>query len=179
MGSDGVEVAQQHRGEAGVGGAVVPQDLLDHHLGPAVGVGGGGFHVFGVGALVFGSVDRGRGGEDDLFAAVPLHGLQKGQGGVQIVAIVAQGDPDALAHRLKPGKVDHRVDLVFREGLLQRFAVGHVDGVDLGHFTGDPGNPLRHVPAGVEKVVGDDHVIARVQKFHTGVGADVSGSSGD
>ena len=39
MSADGVEVAQQHGREARRCGAVVAQDLLDHDLRPAVGVG--------------------------------------------------------------------------------------------------------------------------------------------
>ena len=48
-----------------------------------------------------------------------FHGPAEVQGAGQVVVVVEEGLCHRLSHRLEAGKVDHRVDGVFLENLLQ------------------------------------------------------------
>ena len=105
MGADGVEVAQQNHTPLRIGSALALQDLLDHVLGPAVGIGAAqGNHILPVGYLGLVAVDGGRGGENQAFDAMGLHSFAESQGGIQIVAVVAQGLATLSPTALRPAK---------------------------------------------------------------------------
>ena len=99
VGADGVKVAQQHHAPLRVGGVQVAENLLDHHLGVAVGVGGGGGHPLFKGNRIVHAVDGGGGGKDNPLAAVLPHALAEHQGAGDIVVVIFQRLVDRLAHR--------------------------------------------------------------------------------
>ena len=97
----GIEVAQQHRGEVGVCRRIIPDDLLNEQLRPAVGVGtrpGRSGLAKGEGGML--AVHRGGGAEDQPADAMGIHQSQQRQRAVQIVAVVVQGQTYRLAHSL-------------------------------------------------------------------------------
>ena len=161
VGADGVEVAQQTDGEIvhRVGG--VAQDLLGHILGPAIGVGA----VAGVGGLaqrhlVVAGIDRGGGGEDDVFHTVVAHGLTQADGGEEVVVVIFQRHCDRFAHGLEPGKVDRTVDVMLFKDPVKGRAVAHVVFVEVDMPAGDLLNALDGLGAGVDKIVNNDDVVS-------------------
>ena len=179
VGADGVEVAEDHQGEAGVGPVEVPQNLLGHQLGGAVGVGHREGEILSDGDGGRRAVHRGGGGEHQGKDLVLLHQLEQVQGAGQVVVVVFQRFLHRLPHRLEPGEVDDPVELV---GAKDRLGGGVVQQVDLAErhlFAGDLLNALHHFGAGVAEVVQDHHLVSRVQQFHAGVASDVTGAAGD
>ena len=74
--------------------------------------------------------------------------------------------------------MDHGFNGIGSKNGLQGSLVGHVQLADRRGFAGDAGDPLRHVPAGIAEIIGDDDVIALVEQLHAGMGADISGAAG-
>ena len=183
VGADGVEVAQQHNVPLGVGGVQVGQDLLDHPLGPAIGVGGG---LLGAGLGqrqgVRVSVDGGGAAEDDGLAAVVAHDVNECEGVAQVVGVVLDGLGDRLAYGLEAGKVDDAVDLVRGEDLLQCVAVVDVGDDELevcGGLGADDGlDAVLDLCGGVGEVVHDDDLVAVLKQLDAGVAADEAGAAG-
>ena len=178
MSTDGIEVAQQDRAEVRVCGAVVGQNPLDHHLGPAIGRRRlNGRHFFLVGMGIVGTVNSCRRREYQLFAACLLHDFQKGQGAVQIISVILQRLPDTLTHGLETGKVDHGINFVVLEDLLQFHFVSAVDLIECGHSACDLTDPVAYIPAGVAEIIHDDGMVACVHQFHNGMAADIAGAA--
>jgi hypothetical protein len=174
----GVEVAQQHDAEAGVGLAGAHEDLLDHELRPAVGVrAAAGLRGLREGRGLV-AVDRRGGGEHELMAAEAGHRLEHGHGRVEIRAVVQKGLGHRLAHGLEPGEVDDARDVVFAEDLLHRGAVAHVGLDAAGLFPRDLLQALEHARRAVAEVVGQKHVAARQLHGDACVAADVPGTAG-
>ena len=180
VGAHGVEVPQQHHGPLGVRFRGVPEDLLAHVLGPAVGVGApAGAGVLPQGHLVVPGVDRGGGGEDDPLDPRPGHGPAQGEGGAQVVVVVGQGLLHGLAHRLQPGEMDGAGGAVLLQNLVQQGLVPHVPPDEDHLLAGDLPDPLQGYLAGVAQVVHHDGGVPRLQQLHTGVAADVPGAASD
>ena len=180
MGADGVEVAQQDDGPVLVGLGGVPQDLLGHIFGPAIGIGA---HA-GAGGLpqrhlVVPGVDGGRGGEHDVLNAVIPHHLAQRYGGEKIVVVILKGHGHRLAHGLKPREVDHAVDLVLIEDGVHGLPVAHVLLIEVHMLAGDLLHALNGLRAGVDQVVHHHNAHVLLQKLNTGVASDVSGAAGD
>ena len=183
MRADGVEVAQQHDVPLGVGLGGVHEDLLDHPLGPAVGVGAELLGaLLGEGQRVGVAVDGRRAGEDDVLAAVVAHGLDQVEGAAEVVVVVLDGLGHALADGLEAGEVDHAVDVERLEDGLEGVAVAHV-GADERHalgclFAHDLRDAVENLLAGVGEVVDDDDLIAAREQLDDGVAPDEAGSTG-
>ena len=180
MGTDGIEIAQQHRTEVGMCCHIVGQNSLDHDLGPAVGAGGlDGRHFFLVGMGIVGTVDRRGGGENKLLAVKFLHHFQQGEGAVQIVAVVLQGLLDALAHCLKCGKVNDRIDFVGSKNLAQCVFVLAVQLVKSRAGAGDGFNAIDDLCLGIGQIIHNDGLMACLNQFHHGMAADITGAAGN
>ena len=179
VGPHGVEVPKEHRGPGGVGLHIVPDDLLAHELGPAIGVGAA--HAAGLveGHGVLRAVNRGGGGEDDPLHTVFAHDLQKRHGGQQVVLIVRQGLLHALPHGLEAREVDGAADVVLPEHLVQGRLVPHVDVVEGHLLPGELLHPSQGLGGAVAEVVHGHHIIAQLQQSQTRMGPDVPGAAGD
>ncbi len=92
MGTDRVEVAQQHDGPAGIGFDKVAQDLLHHQLGAAIRVGGAGGEIFPQRYRGGIAVNGGRGAEDQPEHASPGHLFAQHQGAGDVVLVVGERD---------------------------------------------------------------------------------------
>mmetsp|Transcript_11810 Transcript_11810/g.30280 ORF Transcript_11810/g.30280 Transcript_11810/m.30280 type:complete len:388 (+) Transcript_11810:275-1438(+) len=126
MRGDGVEVAQQNDAPAGVRGRDVAEHFLDVGLGAAIG--GDGPHRV---RLVDGQADwiavHGAGGaEHARLDARARHRAHEVRGTHEVVGVVQHRLLHALAHRLQPRKVDHRVESVPREEVRQAAGVQQV-----------------------------------------------------
>ena len=183
MGTDGIEVTEQHDVPLGVGGVDVHEDLLNHPLGPTIGVGRGLLGVlFGDGRVVRIAVD-GRGArEDDGLAAMVAHDVDEHQGVLDVVVVVLDGLAHRLADGLKAGEVDDAVDLMGVEDLVHGLAVEHVglvEGEVLGSlFAHDGLDAVDGDGAGVGEVIDDDDLVAALEQLNDGVRADKTGATG-
>ena len=184
MSADGVEVTEQHDVPLGVGGMDVHKDLLDHPLGPTIGVGRGLLRILlGDGRVVRVAVD-GRGArEDDGLAAMVAHDVDEHQGVLDVVVVVLDGLAHRLADGLKAGKVDDAVDLMGIEDLVHRIAVEHVglvEGEVLGGLVAHDGlDAVDGDGAGVGEIIDDDDLVATLEQLNDGVRADKAGATGN
>ena len=184
MSADGVEVTEQHDVPLGVGGVDVHNDLLDHPLGPTIGVGRGLLRILlGDGRVVRVAVD-GRGArEDDGLAAMVAHDVDEHKGVLDVVVVVLDGLAHRLADGLKAGKVDDAVDLMGVEDLVHRIAVEHVglvEGEVLGGLVAHDGlDAVDGDGAGVGEIIDDDDLVATLEQLNDGVRADKAGATGN
>ena len=184
MGTDGIEITEQHDVPLGVGGVDVHEDLLNHPLGPTIGVGRGLLGVFlGDGRIVRIAVDGRRAREDDGLTTVVAHDIDEHQGVLDIVVVVLDGLAHRLANGLKAGEVDDAVDLVGIEDLVHRIAVEHVglvEGEVLGGLVAHDGlDAVDGNGAGVGEVIDDDNLVATLEQLNDGVRADKAGAAGN
>lgn len=129
----------------------VCDDILNHGLGAAVGVGGpdgamlgDGDHVGEAGGI---AVDGGGGGEDDVVDVVALHGAEKSDAAADIDTVVLEGNLAGLADSLRmvltgvtggqqttcleSSKVNHTVNgRVLLKDIVEGLLVGHVELVE-------------------------------------------------
>ena len=179
MRADGVEVPQQRHGPVRIGKGHVLENLLDHVLGPAVGIGAAhGAHVLPEGNLLAQAVYRGRGAEHDALDAVAAHTLAQCQGSVQIVAVVFQRLGNAFAYGLITRKVNDRVEAFLFENGIHGLFVAHVRFVEGNVLTGDGFQPIQHLGTGIVEVVHDHRLVPCADQLHTGVGADKPSAAG-
>ena len=191
VGADGVEVAEEDDAPLVVGVLDVGQDLFEHALGPAVGVGAEALGTaFGDGDFGGVAVDGGAGAEDDVFAVVTAHDVEEGEGATDVVFVVFPRFFDAFADGFKASEVDAGVEVVVGEDLFQGLTVADVDGVegDLAAGSGERGaggggedflDAAEGDGVAVAEVVDDDGGVAGEVEFDQGVGADEAGASGD
>lgn len=170
----GVEVAEEHHGELGIGLGGVFKDLLHHGLSPAVGIGAGAArHGLDVRIRVLLAVHGGRRREHDVMHPARLHAFQKGESGVDVVAVVLNWLADGFAHSLEAREVDDAVDAVLAEDLEQVFLDAHVDFVG-GNFLSRhflyTSNSFRRA---VAIVVRNDDIVPGIQQFYCRMRTDV------
>ena len=159
----------------------VVDDLLVDLLGVAIGRGGllvgcvlGDGQVLGVGL----SIDRAAAGEDDALDAIGWHELQEVDERDNIVAVVEQGQLDALAHSLGGGEVDDARDgRILLEHGLRGSLVAQIYLLEGRAHTRDLLDAVEHLYLGVGKVVDDDHVVASLDQFHGGMATDEARSA--
>ena len=176
--ADGVKVAEQHDGKRRIGPAGTLQDLLDHELRPAVGIGA----AAGLRRLIqwrrLVAVDRGRGREDELMAVMLAHDLQNGQRGVQIVAVIEQRLFDRFTNSLEPRKVDDAGNVIVAEDLVHCRLVAAVS-LDEGRtLAGDRFDAVNDLRGAVVKIVDDDDLQPRIEQRNGRMAADKSGAAG-
>ena len=104
MGTDRVEVAQQHDSPAGIGFSEIAQDLFDHQLGAAIRVGGAGGEIFPQRYRGRIAVNGGRGAEHQPEHAGPGHLFAQHQGAGHVVLIVGKRDLAGFPTALRPAK---------------------------------------------------------------------------
>ena len=68
---------------------------------------------------------------------------------------------------------------MFAEYFVQRGGVAQIDFVERRLFAGDFGDALQHFQFAVDEVIHDDGVVARLDKRHKGMTADIAGPAGD
>ena len=180
VGTDGVEVAQQHNAPLLIRKSHTGEDLLGHVLGPAIGIGAAaGAGILVQRHLIVSGVNRSGGGEDQILHAHGLHNLGQHQGGVQVVIVVLPGDGHGLTHCLQTSKVDDTADLVFREDLPQQSLVTDIALIELQALAGKLFHPVQAFSVGVTQIVNDYHTVAAVQQLYAGMGADIAGAAGN
>ena len=184
VGSDGVEVAKQHDVPLRVGRVQVGENLLDHPLGPTIGVRGALLGAgLGEGQGVRVAVDGGGAREDDGLAAVVAHDVHERERVAQVVRVVLDGLGDGLAHGLEAGEVNHAVDVVLVKDALEGLAVvdvGTVEGEALGGLVAHDGvDAVEDLLGCVGEVVYDDDLIAVLKQLDARVAADEAGAAGD
>ena len=176
--ADGVEVAQQNDRQRRIRRAGGLQDLLDHELRPAIGVGAvaGLRRLIQRGGLV--AVNGGGGGENKLMAVMRAHDLQNGQRGIEIVAVVEQRLLDRFADSLEPRKVDDAGDVIVAEDLVHCRLVAAVS-LDEGRtLAGDRFDAVNDLRGAVVKIVDDDDLQPRIEQRNGRMAADKPGAAG-
>ena len=181
MRADRVEVSEEDHLPAGVRVLKIGEHVLDEELGAAVGVEGGGGEILGArdgGGL---AVDGGGRREDDGAALGLLHGVDEDHRAGDVVAVVAHGLRDGLAHRLEAGEVNHRVNLLRGKNLVEAILVEDVAVVEreVRRLVGDELlDATKRFLAAVVEVVNHDHFAVRGEELEAGVRADVARTSG-
>ncbi|MNF55723.1 hypothetical protein D3C84_371950 [compost metagenome] len=179
MGTDRVEVAQQHDGPAGIGLGKIPQNLFHHQLGATIGVGGAGGEIFPQGHRSGIAIDGRRGAEHQAEHAGFCHLLAQHQGTGHVVLVVGERDLGGLPDRLEAGEVDHGFDPVLGKQPLQACPVQNVPLDEGDRLAGDPLDPLERFRGGVGEVVQYYHLQPGTQQLNQGVGADIAGTARD
>ena len=101
-----------------------------------------------------------------------FHGRQHGLGTGHVVAVVFQGIRDALPYQGVGGEVDHAVNFVLVEYLIQESRVPQVAHIQL--F-----GALDRLPVAGAEIVHDDHVVALFHQQGHHVAADIPGAAGN
>ena len=83
------------------------------------------------------AIDSGRRREDNIEAPRVRHALDEVERALDIHLVVQQRLRDRLAHRLEPGEVDDRADVVLLEERRERLLVSNVDLVKDCFFPGE------------------------------------------
>ena len=164
MRADGVKITKQHDRECRISLAGGLQDLFNHKLCPAIGIGA----AAGLRCLVqrrgLVAVDRGRGREDELMAVMFAHNFENGQCRVQIVAVIEQRLFDRFTNSLEPGKVNHAGDVVVCKKLVHRGLITAV-GLNKGRaLAGDFLNAVNDLWRTVVQIIDDDDILSCVQQ---------------
>ncbi len=111
------------------------------------------------------------------------HDVHQRERVAQVVGVVLDGLLHRLAHGLEAGKVNHAVDLVVGEDLLQGLTVvdvGPIKGQVLGAiFAHDGVDAVDDLLRRVGEVVHDDGVVACIEQLDHGVAANEPGTAGD
>ena len=165
-----VEVAERDRPQA-VGPFVIPQDVLDHELGPAVGIGRPGRVVLGDGRFQGLAVDRRRRGEDQGVRPGLQHGVEEVEAGGEVVGVVLAGIGVGLADLDEGREVEDGSDLVLAEDPAQGVPVEEV-GPDERHGADELGPAAR-------EVIEDQDVEPLPDELPDRMGPDVAGAAGD
>ncbi len=156
----------------------VAQHLLDEELGAAVGVGGAQREVLANRQLLRVAVDRRRGAEDHALHSRLGHCLAEGGRAADVVLVVREGLLNRLPHRLEPGEVHHRFDLVLGKDPPQPLPVADVDFGESRRPAADLRHPLQRHGGAVAQVVDHDDVVAGLEQFDHRVRADEAGAAG-
>ena len=174
-----IEIAEEYCGERRIRRRVVPYDLLDHILRPAVGVGdtAGGTRLRKRQRDRV-TVHRCGGAENQASDAVPAHDLQKRERTVQVASVILERLLYRLAHRLIAREVHDRVNGMPLKNPPQRRGVSDIDPVGRHAPSSDPLNAGGYLRGAVAEIVRDDHVISGSEQFDGDMAADISRSAG-
>ncbi len=176
--ANGVEVTQQHHRPCGVGRGDIAQNLLTHEFGPAVGVGAAQRRILVHRHGGTGLIHRSRGGKDEPFDVVARHHAAQGNGAVEVVAVVAQGNADRLAYRLEARKVNHPIKGMMSEYFVQPVAVTQIKLVEGEAFSGQLLHPANGLLVGVDEVVYHHNLVPCAKQLQASMGADIASTAG-
>ena len=175
MRADGVEISQQRNRPLVVRNANVLEYLLYHDFGVAVWVGRGVCrHSFNVGHGVVHAVNRRRGGENYLLAAVFAHRLYQHQRACDVVVVVLHGLLHRFADSFQTREMYNCVDLVFLENLIERFQIENVELVEFKIFSCNFLYSFERLGLRVREIVHYYYAVACLEQLYAGVASDES-----
>ena len=125
------------------------------------------------------AVNRRRGREHDVAAAVFFHQREQIERSRHVVVVIEQRLGDGFADGLQPGEMNHRVEMRFFENLFERREVEQVDLVELRRFSRELRAALHGFFLRIVEVVDDGDVIACLKQFDDRMRADVAGAACD
>lgn len=138
---------------------------------------GDGDHARDTGCV---AVDGGRGGVNDVGDVMASSRAQKGEGTIDIDAVIIQGDFTGLSYGLEGSEVDDTVDVgVFLEDIIQGLFVGDVEVVVVRPSAADEFNAVEDFGRGVVKVVDNDDRVVGFKESEGSEGANVAGATGE
>jgi hypothetical protein len=108
--ADGIEIAQARDSPLLIGLRQVGQNVFDHQLAGAVGVGRRAREIFPDGHRRRVAIDRRRGAEDQRFHRAFGHHFAEADRAADIAVVVTQGLSDRFSDRFQAGEMNHRVD---------------------------------------------------------------------
>ncbi|KND92431.1 putative quinone oxidoreductase [Tolypocladium ophioglossoides CBS 100239] len=164
---------------AALGVDAVGDDVLDHRLGAAVGVGGADRAVLGdgdhVGEARCVAVDGGRRGEDDVGDVVALHGPQEGDAAADVDALRVSPGRGKRATHLEGGEVNDAVNCrVLGKHVVKGLFVGHVDLVKVGPAAAEQLDAVDGDLGRVVEADDNDDIVAVLEQREGGEGANVA-----
>jgi hypothetical protein len=164
-----VEVAQRHIVQQ-IDVRNVPEHLLGHEFRAPVGVDRAGRRLFRRDAVFGDAVNGGRGREDEMPDVGFQAPLEQRPARGRVVAVVLERVGDRFRHDRVRGEVQHRVDVVAREDLLEAVRIARV---------ADDEIAVEHGLAEARReVVEHDDRFAGLPELPDHVRADVTGAAG-
>ena len=174
-----VEIAQHTDLPLGVGMHDIGQDLLDHQLGAAVGIGHGqarrfqdrqGFRV---------AVHGGRRAEHKTLHVRRRQHFQQRHGARHIVIHIHQRLRHGFAHRLQAREMDHRIDGVLAQDGGHGRTIAHVSLVEGHAFTGNSLHARHGFTRAIAQIIHRNDFKAGSEQFDARMRADETGCAGD
>ncbi len=181
---DGIEIPQRNSPQPHLR-MVRPHAILDHILAHLFGIPIGRPRPLTLGLLgsgqYFGLPIHGRRRRKNQIPNPPLpHQPQNGQQGAEIVPKVLQRLAHGLANGLESRKMDNGIGPVPLKHLPPELI--HIPAIDP-HERNSLSHDLFHPPhgpdLGIGQIVGNNHIIPRLYKLHSGMGADIPRPAGD
>src|SRR4030095_6136798 len=116
--------------------------------------------------------------EDNRLNIRSLHVLEQCQGPSDVVEIIIQRLRNGFCHRLKSCKVDHGIDLLLHQYLLDEVYIPHVARTGRPWSPGDRWRSIGTFAPAVAKIVEQTRFVASVQHREGGMGSDKSAAAG-
>ena len=173
-----VEVAQHAQAPGRVRHLQGGQDVFNHQLGVAIGVGVLAREILGDRHRGRIAINRGAAGKHQRAAARSLHRLKQADGAADVVAVVLQRLGDALADGLVTGKVHHADYRVAAQHILNPGRVKHIAALAGHSLAGDLLQALQHSRMAVGEIVQNHRRKTRRHQRQAGVAADIARAAG-
>ena len=180
MGTDGIEIAQQHDVPLLIGFLHVHHDFLKHALGLTVRIG-----AMSLGALLRDrddgrvAIDGGRRREDDVFASMLTHHIKQSQCAADVVFVIFPRFFHALAHGLQASEVDAGIETMGFHHTVEAFTITDVDFIKRDFLARQFRHTLQRLAVGVAEVIDNHSLVTCSSEFHQSVRADEAGTACD
>ena len=177
--TEGVEITQRNTVQFALRRSDrIAQNIFAHLLGVAIGRGGGlAGRLLGHGQHVRLAINRCRRREDDIRAIIFTGQLQQIDEREDIVVIVLQRFLDRFTHRLRGCEVDHGIEAVLAEHLLEGLAVAAIDLLEGYLHARNTAHTLDCQLIRVRQIIHQHHVVTRLDEFDSRMRADISGTA--
>ena len=108
-----------------------------------------------------------------------MHAFEQNAGGGDVVVIIQERLRDGFGNGFQPGEMNDGIDGVGFEDFGESLFVFHGGFDEMETFAGDTLNPKEGFFKRVAKIVHDDDFVASFEKGETGMGANVTSTTGD
>ena len=174
-----IEVTQDAQPPADIAAGQITQNLLDHQLRSAVGIGGRERMIFRQRQPLRLAIYRRRGTEHEGPDPALVHGFEQAQGAEHIVVVVGQRVCHGLPDSLEACKMDDRFGFALLQGRGQGRRVADVAAHAAQALARDPFHSRQGFGVAVAEVVEYRDVETGRKQLDTGVGTDIAGTAGD
>ena len=180
VGTDRIEVAQEHDIPQWIRRVNVRQNLLDHPFRPSVRVCARAFFLcLGKRHRIVRSVNRRGGAENNIMYAVTAHLVAENERAGDVVGVIFHRLLHGLADRFQTGEVDNGIDRLAVKQVPDLLPVQNIRLIKHRTFPGDRLDAVDHLAACVKQVVQNHDLVALIQQLHACVASDITGPAGN